>query len=172
MLFNHWTLSTSRSVTHELFYPDGEIIHSTRRIRNVNYNLLSGSLLLQHTKIVADRPSLSSFSLEDISAPPISFLDAGSHVSYSFLGDKSMFEWAQITKPHQRRVRVRMCPTLLFQRTTSDCDWIYNNTPLATIINTTSTQLSNSGSPLDITSRFQVSNGSPSATKCAYTHVR
>jgi len=60
-------------------------------------------------KIAVNRLSSSSFSLEDISAPPISFSDADSDVSYSFLSNKNMFEWSQITMPHQRRVRVRLC---------------------------------------------------------------
>jgi len=89
---------TSRSVIHELFYPDEEIIHSTGRIRNASYSFLSGSLLFQHTKIAVDHPSSSSISFEDIwniyAMPiPLTPFYAGSYLSHLFIGEKNMFEW-------------------------------------------------------------------------------
>jgi len=77
---NHLMPPISQPVTHEFIYPDEEIIHPTGRIRYANHSLPSRPLLFQHTRIAIDHPASSS-------------------VSNSFLSDKHMYEWPQITKP-------------------------------------------------------------------------
>jgi len=94
------------------------------------------------------------------------FLDA--NVSYSFLGDKNMFEWPQITKPYQRRLRVHLFYSKERRVVVIGLD---NNIPLATIVVTTPTQLSNSGAPKTSHLDFESPMDLHQQQKCAYTHV-
>ena len=60
----------SQPVTHELIYPDKEIIYPTGRIRYANHSLPSRPLLFQHTRIAIDlqhyHRSLVHFSMTSI----------------------------------------------------------------------------------------------------------